>query len=158
MRKFFFGLGVFAAFVIVAGGLGFFILARNGNALDTASKAYVEESVVAIAANWDVDELWKRASPRLRTTVKPDEIRGLFDAAKGALGPLVDYRGSQGEAMMSLQNASPAVSAQYIANCSFQKGNAEIRITLVKQGDTWLIRGFHINSTAMMKRLVGVRS
>jgi hypothetical protein len=158
MRKFFYGLGVLTALVIVAGGIGLFVLARNGAALDTMSKAYVEDSVATIAANWDADELWKRASPRFRTTTKQDDLRGLFDAAKGALGPLLEFRGSSGQAMMSVVNSETSVSAQYVARCSFQKGEAELRLALVKHGDTWTIEGFHISSPALMKRLVGMRS
>jgi len=158
MRKFFLGLGVVAASVIVAAGIGLFVLARNGNALDQMSKAYVEDSVVAIAANWDANEFWKRASPHLRTTIKQDDVRGLFDAAKGALGSLVDYRGSKGEALISVMNARSTVSARYVANGHFQKGDAQFQIVLVKQGDAWMIEGFHINSPALMQRLVGVRS
>jgi hypothetical protein len=158
MRRFFYGLGLLTAVLVVAGGIGLFVLFRNGAALDTMSKAYVEESVVAIAANWDANELWKRASPRLRTMTKPDEIRGLFEAAKDALGPLLEYRGSQGQAMMWAMNSQTKVSAQYVANCSFQRGNAQVQIALIKQGDRWMIEGFHINSSALMKRLVGVRS
>jgi len=158
MRKFFYGLGVFTAFVIVAGGIGLFILSRNGNALDTASKAYVEDSVVAIAANWNVDELWKRASPHLRTIARPEDIRGFFDAAKGALGPLVAYQGSEGEALMSVINTHSQVSAKYIARGQFQKGNADFQVVLIKQGDSWMIEGFHINSSALMQRMVGVKS
>ncbi len=126
MRKFFYGLGILTAVAIVAGGVGFFILARDGAALDTASKVYVEDSVVAIAANWDADELWKRASPHLRTMMRQADLRGLFDAAKGALGPLPDYRGSKGEALISVMNAQTTVSAKYLAGGHFQKGDAQL--------------------------------
>ncbi|MGB7257429.1 MAG: hypothetical protein WBD48_05075 [Pseudolabrys sp.] len=158
MRKFFYGLGIFAAIVIVAGGIGFFVLARNGAALDTASKAYVKDSVVTIATNWDSNELWKRASPHLRTMAKQEELRGFFDAARDALGPLVEYRGSQGQSLMSVVNSQSRVSASYVAQCHFQKGDAVIQVALVKQGDTWMIEGFHINSSVLMKRLVGLKS
>jgi hypothetical protein len=156
MRKFFFGVGVLAAVLIVAGGVGFFVLSRDGAALDRMSKAYVDESVVAITANWDMDELWKRASPHLRQMANEDQIRGLFEAAKSALGPLAEFRGSRGEAIISVKDAS--VSADYLARGRYQKGDASLRIALVKQGDSWMIEGFRINSNALLKRLVGVRS
>jgi hypothetical protein len=156
MRKFFFGLGVLAAILIVAGGVGFFFLSRDGAALDRMSKAYVDDSVVAITANWDVDELWKRASPHLRQITKEEQIRGLFDMAKSALGPLAEFRGSEGEAIISIKDAH--VAAEYLAKGRYQKGDASLRIALVKQGDTWMIEGFRINSNALLKRLVGTRS
>ena len=158
MRKFFTGLGVLTAIVIVSVGLGFFVLNSKGQALDRTSKAYVEDSVAAIAAHWDADEFFKRAGPELRTRVKPDDIRGLFDAARSALGPLVEYRGSQGEAEIAVLDSQHRVSAKYVAHGHFQKGDAEIKLLLVKQGDAWMIEGFHINSSALMRRLVGMRS
>jgi hypothetical protein len=158
MRKFFMGLGVLTTMLVVAGGIGFYFLASKGQALDRMSKAYVDDTVVAIAANWDANELLKRAGPRLRATARPDEIRGLFDVARGALGPMLDYGGSRGEAILSVANSQPMVSAKYVAKGHFQKGDAELQIVLSKQGDTWLIEGFHISSSALMKRLVGVRS
>jgi hypothetical protein len=143
MRKFFYGLGVITALVLVAGAIGIFVLSRNGAALDTASRAYVDDSVVKIVANWDAQEFWKRASPRFRAASKYDDIAALFDGARSALGPMVEYRGSQGEAIMSVVNSQTKVTANYIAQGSFQKGNAALRINMVKQGDTWMIEGFN---------------
>lgn len=158
MRKFFYGLGVITAVAIVAGGIGLFMLARSGAALDTASKAYVEDTVVTVASNWNADELWKRASPHLRTIATRNDIRGLFDTARQALGPLLEYRGSQGQALISTMNSQTALSAKYVARAHFQNGDADLQLVLVKQGDEWMIEGFHINSSALMQKLVGTRS
>jgi hypothetical protein len=158
MRKFFMIVGIVAVIAILGGGVGVFVLARNGAALDSASKAYTEASVPAIAANWDVDALWKRASPALRKVATRDQIEGMFIAAKQALGPMVEYRGSRGQAMMGVNNTHPVVSAQYVASARFQKGAADFRVGLVKIGDDWMIQGFHIDSPALMQRLVGTKS
>jgi transposase len=158
MRKFFYGLGVITAVAIVAGGIGLFLLARNGAALDTASKAYVENTVVTVASNWNADELWKRASPHLRTIATRNDMRGLFDTARQALGPLLEYRGSQGQALISTMNSQTTISAKYVARAHFQNGDADLQFVLVKQGDEWMIEGFHINSSALMQKLVGTRS
>ena len=158
MRKFFYGLGVVTAIAIVAGGIGLFMLARNGAALDTASKAYVEDTVVAVATNWDADEFWKRTSGHLRSTATLSDMRKLFDSARQTLGPLLQYRGSQGQALISTLNAQTTISARYVARGRFQNGDADLQLVLVKQGDAWMIEGFHINSTALMKNLVGTTS
>jgi hypothetical protein len=71
---------------------------------------------------------------------------------------MVEYRGSQGEAMMSVVNSQTKVAANYIAQGSFQKGNAALRISMVKQGDTWMIGGFNIGAPGLMQKLVGPRS
>jgi hypothetical protein len=158
MRKVFYGLGVIFAIIIVAGAGGLFLLSHNGAALDRTSKAYVHDSVVAIAANWDAKELWTRAAPELRNVANENEVRGLFDAAKGALGPLIEYRGSKGEATIWFDHSKTVISAKYVAQCRFEKGNATVQIVLLKQDGKWMIEGFHINSTAVMHRLVGITS
>jgi hypothetical protein len=145
MRKFFYGLGVFAAFVIVAGGIGIFILARNGAVLDQASKAYTQDAVVAIASHWDAGELWKRASPHLRQTASFDRMRGLMSAAQRALGAMREYRDSKGQSLMAMTNARSTVSARYVAAARFDRGDALFRVMLVKDGDAWMIEGFHID-------------
>jgi hypothetical protein len=158
MRKFFMIIGVLAVITVVGGGIGLLVLARSGAALDTASKAYTEEAVVAIAANWEPDELWKRASPHLRKIATRDQISGLFNAAKRSLGPMLEYRGSQGQALIGIINSRQSISARYVATGNFQKGSASFKIALVKEGGTWMIEGFHIDSPVLMQQLVGIRS
>ena len=57
-----------------------------------------------------------------------------------------------------MSNAGTTVSAKYIAQAMFEKGVAEFQIIAVKHGAAWQIEGFHVNSSALMKRLVGTRS
>jgi hypothetical protein len=68
---------------------------------------------------------------------------------------LREFRGSQGEAFLALNNARTAVSAQYVATASFDRGDAQFRVMLVKDGDAWLIEGFHVNWQTLANRTVG---
>lgn len=158
MRKFFYGLGVAAAIAIVAGGGGLFVLARNGAALDATSKDFVTDTVFAVTNRWDANELWKRASPHFKKVVKREDLQALFDASRDALGPLLDYRGSEGQALMAVVNSQTTVSARYVARGHFEKGDADLLLSLIKEGDAWLVEGFHIDSPAVLHRVVGVRS
>jgi hypothetical protein len=158
MRKFFFGLGVLTACLVVAGGIGLFFLARNGMALDAESKAYVDKSVAAITDDWDADALWQRSSPRFRQTTKQDDLRNFFDAARESLGRLVAARGATGQATISVVNAVRSVTANYMVHAQFEKGDADIQIGVVKNGSHWRIEGFHIDSSTLMRSLVGFRS
>jgi hypothetical protein len=90
--------------------------------------------------------------------VKHEDLQALFDASRDALGPLLEYRGSEGQALMAVINSQTAVSAEYVARARFEKGDADLRLSLIKQGDAWLVEGFHIGSPAVMHRVVGVRS
>ena len=158
MRKLFLGLGVVFAVLIVAGGAGFVVLARNGAALDSASKAYTETSVEAIARDWDGSELWKRASPALRRVATPQQIDRMFGAAKRSLGPLVAYGGSEGQAMLSYVNAHSKVAASYVAHGHFAHGDADLQISLVKIDGAWMIQGFHIKAPGLMHRASSTES
>ena len=158
MRKFFVGLGIAFAVLVVAGGVAFGVLAWNGAALDKSSQAYVDQSVVAIAADWNADELWKRAGPRLRHAVKETDLRDLVAGLRAALGPLAEYDGSRGQAIISVVNAQTQTSAQYVAKGRFEKGEAEVKIALVRSGDSWLIEGFHVSSPVLARNLIGFRS
>lgn len=158
MRKFFLGLGVVMAGLIVAAAVGFFVLARNGAALDAESKAYIDDAVVSIGSHWDANELWKRSTAHFRQVTKEDDLRALFDAAKDALGPMREYRGARGDASISVTNAGTTISAKYLAKVTYEKGDADVQIVVVKRDSTWLIEGFHIGSPQLMRRLVGLRS
>jgi len=118
----------------------------------------VEDTVVTFTGRWDAEELWRRASPRFRESTKREDLGALLDAARSALGPLTEYGGARGEAMMSVSNLSTVVSANYVAKGRFQNGDAEFRISMIKVGPTWMIEGFQIGSPLLMRSLVGVKS
>ncbi len=158
MRKFFYGLGILMACIVVIGGAGLFFLARDGMALDTESKAYVDKSVAAITDDWDAGALWQRGSPRFRQVTKQQDLRNFFDAAREALGRLVASRGGTGQAMISIVNATKVVTGNYTVHAQFEKGDADIQIGIVKDGSQWRIEGFHINSSTLMRSLADFRS
>ncbi len=159
MRKFFYGFGIVTAVLAVVVAIGIFFVARDGNALDAESKAYVEESVTAISAHWDKKELEQRATPELKQKLSPAEVDTLFDALSTGLGPLIEYRGAKGQATVLATIGSGTVrSANYVASARYQKGEAEIRIGLLKVDDRWMIQGFYVNSNALLANLAGRKS
>lgn len=158
MRRLFYGFGIVMACLVAAAGSGLFLLARDGAALDAESKAYVEKSVVAIADDWNADALWRQSTPDFRRLTDQQDLRNFFDAARGALGRLVEYRGATGQATISITNMGMLTTANYTAKVRFEKGDAEIRIGAIKNGSQWRIEGFHINSSTLMRSLVGFSS
>jgi len=158
MRKFFLVLGVLAALVIVGGGIAIVMLWPNGTALDTEAQAFVDDTVIAVSSHWSKDELLKRASPELLAMLKakPQDLDALFDATTIGLGPLVEYQGAQGEAnIAAMIGRGTIITAKYVARAHFQKGDATIRLMLRKIDGQWMLHGFNVDSTAMMKNLAG---
>lgn len=158
MRKFIFGLGILFIFILAIGGVGLFMLARQGNALDGESRAYVEDSVKKITADWNAAELWKRGTAQFRARSSEQDVRRLFDAARSALGQMLEYRGADGQASMMITPSGERSTARYDAKVTFEKGNADIVVNAVRSEAGWQIEGFHINSSALMRTLVGARS
>lgn len=140
--------------LVIGGGAGYFFLARTGAELDASSRSYTHQAVVAIAKSWNKDELWKRASPEFKKSTQPDDLAMLFDAANAALGPIVEYEGAEGEALMAKAiGSSGDVRARYVAQGRFAKDQATFEVTLHQINDVWMIDGFHVRSASLMKRL-----
>jgi len=146
MRRFLLILGSITLVVIVAAGIGVGLLIYKGNSLDTESKAFVDSVVPAIAANWSKEQLLERTTPELRASIKPEELRAVFDAVT-QLGPLVEYQGATGDANMSyMAGSGSSVSASYVAKVRCKDGAATIQIALVKRDGRWMISGFHVDT------------
>jgi hypothetical protein len=145
MRRFFYIFGLVMAVVVVAGAIGIGILVYKGSALDTESKAYVDQAVQAIASTWSKQQLLDRASPELRDKAKPPELDAMFDTLS-RLGPLVAYEGATGQAQMSYTTGwGSNVWASYVAKARFQNGAATFHIGLVKRDGQWMIHNFHVD-------------
>jgi hypothetical protein len=147
VRRLIYILGTLTLIVILAAGIGLGVLIYKGRALDTESSAFVDGAVPAIAATWDTQQLLDRATPELRASVTPGELRAVFNRLS-QFGPLVEYQGATGAAAMSyIAGSGGTVSASYVATARCQNGTATFRIVLMKRDGRWLIHNFHVDST-----------
>jgi hypothetical protein len=141
--------GIFAA-LIVAGVIGFSILAVKGNALDEESKAYVDEVTPKILSSLNKDTLFQYASDELKNSASPEEFDKTFSWF-GKLGQFKEYKWSKGQANISItKEKGKQITGLYEAQATFENGPATIRITTIKKGDNWQVIGFHINSMALV--------
>jgi hypothetical protein len=145
MRKFLYVLGVLTLAVMIAAGVGLGALVYNGHELDAESKAFVDSAIPAITGTWSEEQLIDRSTTELRGSIKPEELRALFDRLS-QFGPLVEYQGATGQATMSyLSGSGGTVSASYDAKARFQNGSATFQIVLMKRDGRWLIHNFHVD-------------
>ena len=150
MKKFFIILGSIFLAIIVLGAIGIAFVAVRGNALDKESKAYADSAIPAIVTTWSEKELLNRASPELKQAATADQLDRLFRWISG-LGQLQKCEPAQGQALMSATTQSgKMISAQYTAKATFQKGEATIKLGLIKHGDQWQILNFHMDSPALV--------
>ena len=150
MKKALMILGGIFAVLIVAGVIGFSVLAMKGKALDQESKAYVDEVTPIILANLNKETLFKYASEELKESASPAEFDKIFNWFT-KLGHFKEYKGSKGQANMLLTpGKGKQVTGLYEASAEFEKGPATIKITTIRKGDKWQVMGFHISSIALV--------
>ena len=150
MKKFFIVLGSVFLAIIVLGAVGIAVVAIKGSALDKESKAYADSAVPAIVSTWSEKALLDRASPEFKKAVTIDQLDRLFRWVSG-LGQLQKCEPAQGQALMSATTQTgKRTSAQYTAKATFQKGEATIKLGLIKHGDQWQVLSFYVDSPALV--------
>ena len=150
MKKFFIVLGSVFLAIIVLGAVGIAVVAIKGSALDKESKGYADSAVPAINSTWSEKALLDRASPEFKKAVTIDQLDRLFRWV-GGLGQLQKCEPAEGQAVMSaITQTGKRISAQYTSKATFQKGEATIKLGLIKHGDQWQILSFHVDSSALV--------
>jgi len=142
------------AILLIGGFIGY--SAYQGRALDASSKEYVDKNIALIVSSWSKDELLKRASPQLLKVVaeKPDQIDHLFRGF-AKLGAMRSYDGSKGDSNVSYTNKDgKVITASYIADATFENGNAHITVRLIQTSGSWQFLLFNVN----MHMREGIRS
>jgi hypothetical protein len=156
MRKFFMWLGIGTAALIVLAVAGMVFLAIRGSELDGESRVYAAESIAAIVPAWSHEELLRRATPQLKAAAKPFEVAALFNAFSAGLGKLLENELPVGSAIVSVTaGEGKVIAANYVVKARFEKGDAVIRVSLLKQDDQWRVQGFYIDSPAAITNLSG---
>lgn len=93
----------------------------------------------AIASDWDVRELWKRANPEFDALLDYDETERYFSALRGRGEPVV-YKSATGEATITLSaRHAYEITAEYTAEVEYEAGSMQIQVTLIKHGKQWQI-------------------
>jgi hypothetical protein len=153
MKKFFIVLGAIFLALIVLGALGIGFVAIRGNALDKESKAYADAAIPAIFTTWLDKALLDRASSEFNQGTTALQVYQIFRRGESSLGRLQKCEPAQGQSLMSVttQNGK-TISAQYSAKAQFEKGEATIRLVLVKHGDQWQILRFDVGSPELLPK------
>lgn len=134
-----------------------YVMARASLTLDRESSAFAQNTVIAVGAHWDPEELWLRATPRFREATSQDELRAQFDAANGMLGPMIESRAIAGKTSFPIIPTGAPPFADYIVRSAYAKGDADIVVRTVKTGTTWAIDSFNIGASPEMRKLLGLQ-
>jgi hypothetical protein len=152
MKQIFRRVVIFFAALVVSGIVALIFLVITWNArlshkdpgLDRESQLYADAAILAVVKTWDKDALMKRGSIELsaaaRSQVDLDEV---FERWR-ALGPMVKYNGSTGQANVIFNfETGKIVTALYAATAVFLHGSAQIKIGLVKRNG-WQVASFEV--------------
>lgn len=120
---------------------------------------YVQTTVPLIVANWDADEVLKRAAPAFSTPAIREGLPQVFQTFSqlGALERMgkpkgmvtfADYHLSVGDhdVPMPPQLLKP-VWARYTVDATFEAGTASVIMDLLRRNGRWEIVGFYIKPT-----------
>lgn len=150
MKKFFAILGIIFLVIIVLGAIGIGFIAVRGNALDKESKTYADAAIPAVVSGWSEQELLARASPEFKQVVTQEKLDQMFRWFT-SLGQLQKCDPAQGQAGITVTpQTGKVISGQYTAKAKFEKGDATIKLVLIKHGDQWQIASFYVDSPALV--------
>jgi hypothetical protein len=114
--------------------------------LEVEGHQYADAAIRAVATRWDRNALMARASAQLRES--PESAKDVSNEFSGfrVLGRLTKYHGCIGStSFIARPNGEALVMAEYTARAEFQNGPAEVRITLLRSGDSWKILRFAVS-------------
>jgi hypothetical protein len=148
MKKFLIVLGSIFLVIIILFAVGIAFVAVRGTRLDKESQAYADAAIPPIVGNWSEKALLDRASPEFKQVVTIDQLDRLFRWLS-QLGRLQNCPAKGQSLMSSTTQTGNRISADYDAEATFDKGKANIHLTLIKHGDAWQIAGFKVNSQAL---------
>ncbi len=126
-------------------------LVALGKKYDKESKAFVDTAVQAIVADWDIEELQKRASSEFNDEVDYESLAEDFSTLQ-QLGKLVEYKGSRGDSNITISLSGYAITADYTATAEFEAGLAEMQVSLVRREGRWQILDFSVSPESFTER------
>jgi hypothetical protein len=127
---------------------------------DKSARSYVSAAVPAIFNEWDVDALKRRASEQLSNDPQfRSAAPQMFLMLQRALGKLKRTQEAEGTAGYNVGGMSPAQGTygDYVIRAEFERGEAELRLLVVRERGAWRIRGFNVNSPALARPLDSIQ-
>ncbi len=116
------------------------------------TKSYLDNSLPAITAEWNADELWNRASPEFTKSISIADLDKIFSNFSKHLGKLEKYDGVVEGPMVGtnyILGAGTIQTATYKAKAEFERGPAMFTVTLIKHDGEWEFIKFSVTAKAL---------
>lgn len=139
-------VGALAIFVVGVFAILFVIGVNSLKPMTAEATAYADESILAIASDWDGVALADRASPELRAKLTADTVTTLMAFGQQHLGALTNLDGATCEIVnfeYTTENGEQ-VTATCSARAEHELGAAGYALNLIRRNDDWSVLGFFV--------------
>lgn len=137
--------------IVVVFAIFYGLIVYRGAGVNEETEKFINEVTPVILSAMNRETFFKYADESLINSAPADRFDRIFQWF-GTLGEMRSYNGSSGQANVKLGMAGISFSADYEARASFAKGEAVIKVSLIRRrGDSWKISGFGISSPALTK-------
>ena len=127
--------------------VGFLVFAFRG--MDATLSPTVDELFAAIDNGKFVDTYNSHTSSELQKTVSREQYEELGLTIKTRLGSMKSKKLAQ----FNVRQVNANQFADLVYNAEFENGSGTIRAVFKKDGERWLLVGFHVNSPEFQKDL-----
>ncbi len=120
---------------------------------ESECRTFVDDTILAIAQDWDSHELIKRIDPEMLRPGDEEEVEKLFRLYR-KLGRLTEYYGAEGEVWQE-SGTSGEVGFSYFGEGDFENGFATVKVEGIYKDGNYYILDFNIRSEAFIDGLTG---
>ena len=140
------GLGCAALFLVVL-ALGFFAYkAYSSTQKDSTKEA--RQILAELGEDWDPDVFWNHFSIAAKESSPREDVNKLTAFFSDKLGSLKRIDSLDFEQVSSYTGVGTTTTFHGLITC--EKGNATVRMILLKVGDEWQLHDFHLNSNTFI--------
>ena len=142
-----FVIALIVAITIAAGALVMVYRSTLGSVSAQEARHYADNTFTQVFSRWDADKLLAEASPEFFSAMPgqqaAEQTKNLFKDASEKLGMMKIYNIVFQEFKTSRSpDGKQQTFVQYTAQCVFERGKAQILLTLIHRDGKWKIYGF----------------
>lgn len=149
-QKILIALGAIFLVIIVIFIVAFSILAPKTLTSDREIRIYLNKVIPIILSNMNKETFLLYAADQLKNSAKPEELEKVF-GWYSKLGKFKEKKGLSIQLFSITHHVSSGqILGRYIVNADFERGPAEVKVAVIKEGTDWKILEFFINSEAFI--------
>lgn len=152
MKTFLKVLGIIVVVIILLSLAGYYFIVKPGITMYSEGKAYSQNVVSQIANSWSISDLKSYGSEEFLASLDkdPKSVSLIFEKLKKSLGKLQTAPDLQGKMSAFKTLDKTTVSLDLSGEAVFEKGNGEVRITVIKTDQGWKVQYFGVFSSLLI--------